>query len=108
MNKTVSSAGKAAISILIVLVCVNAVWAASSPHSGPLIGLLFYSCIIILCWKKGHFQAGVIAGIFGLAIHSYELISQGIGELGIGAGFFLVNLFLPIPLIYFSYRASRR
>ena len=94
------------IGILVVLVIANAVWLATSEYSSPLIALIFYALIAFLCWRRSHFQAGIIGGIVGLGVHIYELLSQGIIELrGLELGLFFINLTFPIPLIYFSYRA---
>ncbi|KYK33903.1 MAG: hypothetical protein AYK18_04240 [Theionarchaea archaeon DG-70] len=105
MDKKASSPERIAISILLVLIGVNAAWAVTSRYTGPVIGVVFYGIIGFLCWQKSHFQAGIIGGIIGLVIHVLELLS--VGEInGAELGFFLVNLVLPIPLIYFSYQAS--
>jgi len=97
---------KMTIGILVVLVIANAVWLATSEYSSPLIALIFYALIAFLCWRRSHFQAGLIGGIVGLGVHIYELLSQGIIELGgLELGLFFINLTFPIPLIYFSYRA---
>jgi hypothetical protein len=94
------------IGILVLLGITNAVWVATSERKGPLIALVFYTFITLLCWRRSHFRAGIIGGIFGFGIHVYELISLGIGELdGVEPGFFFANLLLPILLTYFSYKA---
>lgn len=102
MNKKVT------LSILIALVIANAIWVATSGHSGPVIALIFYALVAFLCWRRGHFQAGIIAGVVGLGIHAYELISWGLAGLRtLDVGLLFINLILPVPLIYFSYRAYR-
>jgi len=99
---------KVPLSILIALVIANATWVATSGHSGPVIALIFYALVAFLCWQRNHFQAGIIAGIVGLGIHAYELISWGLAELrALDSGLLFINLILPIPLIYFSYKAYR-
>ena len=103
-----SSAEKVTIGILVVLAGINAVWGVTLEHSGPVIALLCYALVAFLCWRRGHFQAGIIGGVFGLGIHVYELIFQDIGrQRGIDLGFFCANIILPIPLAYFSYKAHR-
>ena len=97
---------KMTIGILVALVITNAVWLATSEYSSPLFALIIYAVIAFLCWRRSHFQAGIIVGIIGLGVHIYELLSQGIIELrGFELGLFFINLTFPIPLIYFSYRA---
>ena len=103
-----SSAEKITIGILIVLAGINAVWAVIGEYSGPFIALFFYAFVTFLCWRRNHFQAGIIGGVFGLGIHVYELIFQDMGKLGgIELGLFCANIVLPIPLMYFSYKANR-
>jgi len=103
-----SSVAKMTIGILVVLVGVNAVWAVTMELSGPVIALLFYAFVTFLCWRRSHFQAGIISGILGLGIHVYELIFQDLGRLdGFDLGLFYANIVLPIPLTYFSYQAHR-
>ena len=103
-----SSAARITIGILVVLVGISAVWAVTLEHSGPVIALLCYAVVAFLCWRRGHFQAGIIGGFFGLGIHVFELVFQGVGRLGkIDLVFFYANIVLPIPLMYFSYKAHR-
>ncbi len=103
-----SSAEKITIGILIVLAGINAVWAIIGEYSGPLMAVFFYTIVTLLCWRRSHFQAGIIGGVFGLGIHVYELIFQDMGRLNeIALVFFCANIILPIPLMYFSYKAHR-
>ena len=103
-----SSSEKITIGILLVLVGINAIWAVTVEHTGPLIAVLSYAFLTFFCWRRSHFQAGIIGGIFGLGIHICALILQGMGELdGVDLAFFCANLVLPIPLTYFSYRAHQ-
>ena len=96
------------VSILIALAITNAVWVVVSEHSGPAIALAMYGLVSFLCWRWNHFQAGIIAGIVGLGIHTYEFISWGLeGLRALESGLLITNLVLPIPLIYFSYKAYR-
>ena len=97
---------KIIIGILVVLAGTNAIWIVASRRSGTLVALIFYVFITLLVWRKDDFRASIISGIFGVGIHLYELIFQGLGKLkGVELGFFFVNLILPLPLIYFGYRA---
>ena len=99
---------KVPLSILIALVITNAVWVVMSEHSGPAIALAIYGLASFLCWRWNHFQAGIITGIVGLGIHTYEFISWGLeGLRALEFGLLIANIILPIPLIYFSYRAYR-
>ena len=99
---------KLCFSILLALVAFNSAWAIESLHSGPVIGLIVYGVASYLYWYRNHLRAGIIAGIIGLGIHTYEIISMGMEELReFERGCLIANLILPILLIYFSYRANR-
>ena len=101
-------AGKIVIIILLILIITNSVWLFISEFSGPLIALIFYAIITYLCIYKKHFQAGIIAGIMGFSIHIFKLIFHNDANLsGIEYVFFLINLFFPVALVYFSYRANK-
>lgn len=81
-------------------------WIVVSEHSGPAIALTMYGLVLFLYWRWNHFQAGIIAGIVGLSIHTYEFISWDLeGLRALESGLLIANLILPIPLIYFSYKA---
>ena len=99
---------KLTLSILLALVITNAVWIVVSEYAGPVIALVVYVLVTFLCWHRNHLQSGIIAGIVGICIHAYEFISWGLeGLIALDLGLLLANLILPIPLIYFSYRAYR-
>lgn len=103
-----SSTEKITIVILITLLSTNAVWAVISEYSGPFIAMIVYAFVTFLCWRKKHFQAGMIAGFLGFGIHLYELIFRGIKELeGIYLLIFYINLIFPILLVYFSYKVNQ-
>ena len=99
---------KLCFSILLALVVVNSAWVIVSFHSGSVIGLTVYGVVAYLCWHRNHFQAGIIAGIIGLGIHIYEIISRGMERLRVfECGLLIANIILPILLIYFCYRANQ-
>ena len=96
------------IIILFILILSNAVWAVSSEYSGPFIAMIVYALVTFLCWRKKHFQAGMIAGFLGFGIHLHELIFRGIKELEwIYLVIFYINLIFPILLVCFSYKANQ-
>jgi len=108
-KEKISPSGIITIALLLSLAVANALWLLISGHRGALIALVFYSAVSYLCLRNRHFQAGVIAGIFGFGIHVFELFIQGTTELiGINQVFFYANLILPIPLTITSYLASRK
>ena len=108
-KEKISPSGISTIAILLFLAGANSFWLVISWHGGVLIALVFYFAIFFSCLIGRHFYAGIIAGIFGVGIHIYELFVHGIVELTeIDQVFFYVNLILPIPLIFTSYLASHK
>ena len=65
-----SSFAKITIGILVVLVGINVIWSVTLEHSGPVIALLFYAFVTFLCWRRSHFQAGIISGVLDWAFTS--------------------------------------
>ena len=107
--KITASTQKIVVGISLALTAVNALWVVFSPFSGPLLALIFYAVLTFLCWRKNDFRAGVIIGILGLAIHTFEWVFKGIEGLNVfETVFFFANLLLPVPLIYFSIKAYRQ
>ena len=97
------------ITILLVLVITNAVYITITDYFGPIIALVLYGVIAFVFWRLKHFQAGIIAGILGFGFHIYELIVFGLADMRpLNLSLLLTNLLLPIPLVYFSYKAYRQ
>ena len=99
------------ITILLVLVITNAVYITitDTDYFGPIIALVLYGVIAFVFWRLKHFQAGIIAGILGFGFHIYELIVFGLADMRpLNLSLLLTNLLLPIPLVYFSYKAYRQ
>ena len=97
------------ITILLVLVITNAIYVTITDYSGPIIALVLYGVVAFVFWRFKHFQSGIIAGILGFGFHLYELIASGLSDMiPINLSLFLINLLLPIPLVYFSYKAYRQ
>ena len=108
-KEKVSPSGIITIALLLSLAGINTFWLVISGHGGSLIALVFYLTISFRCLIGRHFYAGIIAGVFGVGIHIFELFAYGIVKLTeIDQVFFCANLILPIPLIYTSYLASRK
>ena len=94
--------------ILSVLIITNAIWVAVSGLSGPFIALGFYIIILFLCYYKQHYKAGIISGIMGFLVHILELVFYDLKELGgMEILFFILNLILPVAIIFFSYKADK-
>ena len=98
---------KIVIIILLILIIINLTWFLISKLSGPFIAFVFYAIILVLCWVKQHFQAGITGGIIGFLIHILELIFYNNTNLSeIESAFFWTNIILPVALVYFSYKAN--
>jgi hypothetical protein len=94
------------LGLLIVLIGGNVVWYVFSKHSGSLVALVLYSVIFFLCWRMLDFRAVIIAGLIGFGVHLYELVFLDISAFQfIETILFYLNLILPIPIVYFGYRA---
>jgi len=97
------------ITILLVLVIINAVYITITDYSGPIIALVLYGVVAFVFWRLKHFQAGIIAGILGFVFHLYELVAFGLADMRpLNLALLLTNLLLPIPLVYFSYKTYRQ
>jgi hypothetical protein len=108
-KETASISGAISIAILISLALVNALWAIRSGYKGALIASGFYLLIAVLGIWRRHFEAGIIAGIFGFFLHLFELFFQGTQALvGVDLLSFYANLILPIPLAITSYLETRK
>lgn len=105
-NYHFSKNAKFAFCIIVTLVIINVVWFFFHNFSGPIFAFTAYAVIAFLFFVKREFAAGIIAGIGGLLVHIYELIFLGLGGLtDMEIVFLLANLFLPILLIVFSFKA---
>lgn len=105
-NYPFSKNAKIAFGIIVILVIINAIWFLFQNFSGPIFAFIAYAVIAFLFLVKKEFMAGIIVGAGGLFVHLYEFIFLGLAGLtDIGVVFLLANLFLPILLIIFSFRA---
>ena len=87
---------------------MNAVWFAISLQSGASMAMILYAFILFFCWRMANYRAGVIAGLLGFGVHLYELLfDPPVDFLLLDWICFYLNLFLPLALVYFSYRAYR-
>lgn len=103
-----SLSGKLVLGTLAFLVALDFLWGFEREFSGPFVAALFYASVLLLCWRKRHFQAAVVAGLFGLGIHLYELAIRGLQGLeGVERGVFFANVALPVLLVWFGTRAVK-
>ena len=96
-----------ALIILITLVITNAVWATVTRTSGPAVGVILYVLITYFFWHNDHYNTGITGGILAALLHLSELI-RGVWVLeGITSVMLILNIVLPIPLVYLSFRAKK-
>jgi len=96
------------LGVLVILVSLNTAWFLVSKHSGSLWGFILYLIILFLCWRQNEFRAGIAAGLLGFGVHLYELVNADVEDLiFIDLLFSLLNLVLPILLVYSSYQAYK-
>jgi len=94
--------------LLSALVVINAVWAAISQYRGPLFALAVYVLAVYLSRQKGDYRAAFAIGTAGFVFHALELYFHGTAALRPAETvFFYMNLLLPVPLIYSSYKCVR-
>ena len=63
-----------ALGLLAALVTTNAVFLALLQTGGPLIGLVLYA-VLLWRWRQRDYQAAVVGGLVGLAVHVVEVIT---------------------------------
>ena len=91
--KPISKAIIVVLLILILLAGINALWVLLYGYSGAFLAFFFYMMVAFICWKKRHFQAAIMAGIFGFVIHLFEIFFSDIkNAIGLNRWFFYVNL----------------
>jgi hypothetical protein len=100
----------ATIGLLTALAILNLIWGLASDFTGPLFGGAIYALAAYLCWRRRHYQVGIIGGILGFGLHLLELLTLNTNQAAdlIDLICLFLNLFLPILLVLFSIRAYRR
>jgi hypothetical protein len=83
-----------ALGWLVALVATNAAFLALLRTGGPLIGLVLYA-VLLWRWRRRDYQAAVVGGMAGLAVHAVELITTGWSPYPALMG---LNLILPAAL----------
>ena len=96
-----------ALIILIALVIANAIWATVTRTSGPAMGVILYVLITYFFWHNDHYNAGITGGVLAALLHLSELIRGAWVFEGITAWMLILNIALPIPLVYLSFRAKK-
>lgn len=93
-----------ALGLLAALVTTNAAFLALLQTGGPLIGLVLYA-VLLWRWRQRDYQAAVVGGLVGLAVHVVEVITTGWSAYPALMGF---NLILPAALALTAWLAKQR
>jgi hypothetical protein len=92
-----------ALGWLVALVATNAAFLALLRTGGPLIGLVLYA-VLLWRWRRRDYQAAVVGGLAGLAVHAVEVITTGWSPYPALMG---LNLILPAVLTPTAWLAKR-
>jgi hypothetical protein len=92
-----------ALGLLAALVATNAAFLALVQTGGPLIGLVLYA-VLLWRWQRRDYQAAVVGGLAGLAVHVVEVIATGWSAYPVLMG---LNLILPAVLTLTAWLAKR-
>lgn len=97
-----------ALVILIILVIVNAIWAAATRMPGAAVNVILYVLITYFFWHNDHYNTGITGGILASLLHLSELIRGAWVFEGVTPVMLILNIVLPILLVYFSFRAKKK
>jgi hypothetical protein len=92
--------------LLAALVATNVVLLALLRTGGPLIGGAFYTCLLVLAWRRrrrGH-RSSMVGGLVGLAVHIVEVALAGWSAY---PAWMALNLALPAALAVTAWRTDR-
>jgi hypothetical protein len=89
--------------LLAALVATNAAFLALLQTGGPLIGVVLYAALLWR-WGRRDYQAAVVGGLAGLAVHVVEVITTGWSAYPALMG---LNLILPVALALTAWLAKR-
>jgi len=92
-----------ALGLLAALVATNAAVLALVQTGGPLLGLVLYA-VLLWRWRQRDYQAAVVGGLAGLAVHVGEVITTGWSAYPALMG---LNLILPEALVLTAWLAKR-
>jgi heme O synthase-like polyprenyltransferase len=93
-----------ALGLLAALVVTNAIFLALLQTGGPLIGLVLYA-VLLWRWKQRDYQATMVGGFVGLAVHVVEVVTVG---WSVHPALMTLNLLLPALLAPIAWRADQR
>lgn len=93
-----------ALGLLAALVVTNAIFLVLLQTGGPLIGLVLYA-VLLWRWKQRDYQATVVGGVVGLAVHVVEVVTMG---WSVYPAFIALNLILPAVLAPVAWLAGQQ
>ena len=93
-----------ALGLLAALVAINVVSLALLQTGGPLIGLALYA-VLLWRWRRHDYQAAVVGGLAGLAVHVVEVATVGWSAC---PALMALNLILPTLLAPKAWLAGQR
>ncbi|MGD9099728.1 MAG: hypothetical protein PVF45_04555 [Anaerolineae bacterium] len=93
-----------ALGLLGVLVATNVVFLVLLQTGGPLIGLALY-VVLLWRWRQRDYQAAVVGGLVGLAVHVVEILATGWSTY---PALMALNLILPTLLAPVAWLANQR
>jgi hypothetical protein len=85
------------------LVVTNVVFLALLQTGGPLIGLALY-VVLLWRWRQRDYQAAVVGGLGGLAVHILEILTTGWSTY---PALMALNLILPALLACAAWSVNR-
>ena len=95
-----------ALGLLVALVATNAVFLLLLRTGGPLIGLAFYTALLVIVWRRREpdWRPVMVGGLVGLAVHIVEVIVAGWTAYPLLVA---LNLILPAALVLVAWLAGR-
>jgi steroid 5-alpha reductase family enzyme len=97
------------IGLLLALAVINVAWLVLSSTGDPSTFALLYALAAWVVGQKEYFFAAMAMALVGLLLHTYEwAINRITLNAFIDQLFFSANLLLPLPLLFFSIRTTRR
>lgn len=92
---------KIILSILAALALGNLIFLIKSSSSGPIVGFAVATGAALHWWIRRNPQFIMVIALVWMGLHLYELVKLGFGSYPV---LFSLNLLLPIPLFYCSFR----
>lgn len=92
------------VTALCGLALVDVLWAVESGRVSPLVASAAFAIVAVLVGTRDEFRAGLIVGVAGVVVHTFELIFHGLlGVAAIEAVLFTANLCLSLVAAILSW-----